>query len=578
MAGNLSGIKISQLDDPNRINDNDIVPFTNDDMGDKQTRKIKLSALRDQLQYANSYSTIQEGLSNTIPGQVFHVYIDERKLEVNSYTNNSGVAEPVKDAEGNVFKGPTGRLLGYLNSNVGFTVLGRVDSFNELRSIKPPYEGAVVELIGYNKGTTVGGGSFIGSLNYVADDSGTIAAGTDFHWRRLDVDSGISPEWFGYVSGSGVDVTDTLVKSITKAVELKRPVVFRDGSRMTLGTAGINIPVGVDISVANGGTAYFEITHNVELTGQFLVKSKNKISNLTFYYPNQTKDLTIKPIVKYGPLFLGAGFYSKFTNINIGNAYYGFKIGGNDEGSASYITMKDINGAPIYRGISLDRVLDIPRISDIHFNYNMFLNSEQDYATSLRQWIHETGEAFHFGRVDFADVQRIFAFGYNKGIFLRGERYTGSSDSIRFSGCDMDICVNPIYAQNFGGQLVIRNGKFTGNGNNLNGLTAPANGCFCYFQKVAPYGRVIIDSATFNNYDKDAIRTGNDTIVRNCKIYSYGLDTAQRAGIAIISDSDASLTVDGCYIDATGNQNRGIAGATTTGQLLIMGATQIVNY
>ncbi|QDB71226.1 tail fiber protein [Serratia phage Moabite] len=577
MADNFSGIKISQLDDPNRINDNDIIPFTNDDMGDKQTRKIKLSALRDQLNYDNAFLTVQEGLANTIPGQIFHVYVDDTQLEVYAYLNSNGAAEIVQDAQGNPFKGQTAKALDFIRGELGLTMIGHVSSFARLREIKPPFEGAIVELLGWNEGSTYGGGRFQGNLSTGADDNGIVAAGDGFHWRRINVDEGINPEWFGYVNGSGNDVSTTLKQAIAQAVNLKRPVVFRDGAQMSLAVAGIEIPVGVDLTVANGGRAYFEITHEIETTGQFLVKSKNRISGLVFNYPKQTKDINAKPIVRYGPIFVGAGFYSSFTGINVGNAYYGFKIGGNDEGSASYITMKDINGAPIYRGISLDRVLDIPRISDIHWNYNMYLNSDQDYAPSLKQWIHENGEAFHFGRVDFAEVQRIFAFGYSKGIFLRGERYAGSADSIRFTGCDMDICVNPIYAQNFSGQLVIRNGKFTGNGNNLNGLTAPANGCFNYFQRVSPYARVILDSVTMNNYDRDAIRTGNDTIISNSKIYSYGLDKQQRAAVAIITDSNASLTVDACYFDATGQQNRGITGISTTGQLLITNGTQILN-
>ncbi|UCR74726.1 putative exopolysaccharide biosynthesis protein [Serratia phage BUCT660] len=462
MADNFSGIKISQLDDPNRINDNDIIPFTNDDMGDKQTRKIKLSALRDQLNYANAFLTVQEGLANTIPGQIFHVYVDDTQLEVYAYLNNNGAAEIVQDAQGNPFKGQTAKALDFIRGELGLTMIGHVSSFARLREIKPPFEGAIVELLGWNEGSTYGGGRFQGKLSTGADDNGIVAAGDGFHWRRINVDEGINPEWFGYVNGSGNDVSTTLKQVIAQAVNLKRPVVFRDGAQMSLAVAGIEIPVGVDLTVANGGRAYFEITHEIETTGQFLVKSKNRISGLVFNYPKQTKDINAKPIVRYGPIFVGAGFYSSFTGINVGNAYYGFKIGGNDEGSASYITMKDINGAPIYRGISLDRVLDIPRISDIHWNYNMYLNSDQDYAQSLKQWIHENGEAFHFGRVDFAEVQRIFAFGYSKGIFLRGERYAGSADSIRFTGCDMDICVNPIYAQNFSGQLVIRNGKFFG--------------------------------------------------------------------------------------------------------------------
>lgn len=577
MAEYQGGIKISQLDDVNRINDNDIVPFTNNDMGDSQTRKIRLDSLRQHLNYSFAYNTNQEGLSNTIPGQIFHVFTDETKLEVNSYRNEAGVAVIIKDSDGIPYVGTTGNFLSYLKSPLGYSAIGKVNSFSKLRTLKPPYDGAVIELSGYEEGGVTGAGGFVGRIGVGADDTGIIAAGDGFYWERTDLSSGIGPHLFGYVSGSGKDVTNELNRSIFAAERLGRSVVFLSGFKMSINQAGIQIPKGVDLLVSHSGTAYFEITHEIETTSQFVLGSRNKISNLSFHYAKQTNDLNVKPIIRFGPLFSGAGYYSRLTNINIGNAYYGFKIGGTDEGSASYITMRDINGAPLYRGVSLDRCLDIPRISDIHFNYNLYLGTPDDYKTNLRQWMLDNGTAFHFGRVDFADVQRIFGFGYSKGILLQGERYTGSSDSIRFSGCDMDICVNPIYARNFGGQLVIRNGKYTGVGTPVNGLIAPETGCFNYFQRVVPAGRVILDTVTMNNYDKDAIRTGCDMVVTGSRIYAYGTDKQQRAAIAIITDSNANLVVDKTVIDATGDQNRGIAGIGTTGQLTISVATEINN-
>lgn len=578
MAEYQGGIKISQLDDVNRINDNDIVPFTNNDMGDSQTRKIRLDSLRDHLNYANAYTTTQEGLSNSIPGQIFHVYIDATKLDVNAYRNDSGQATLINDAEGNPVKGTTGNFLNYLRSPLGYTAIGRLDSFQALRTTKPPFDGAVIEVNGYLEGGTDGGGCFVGRIGSGVDDGGVIASGAGFFWERLDISNGISPHLFGYVSGSGKDGTLELTRALQVAERLGRPVVFPDGFKMSLNQPGIAIASKVDLLVSNFGTAYIEITHEVELTSQFILGGRNKISGLSFYYSKQTKDTNVKPVIKFGPLFSGAGYYSKLTNINIGNAYYGFKIGGNDEGSASYITLRDINGAPLYRGLSLDRCLDIPRISDIHWNYNIYLGTPEDYKQTLRQWIHDNGTGFHFGRVDFAEVQRIFAFGYNRGILLLGERYTGSSDSIRFTGCDMDICANPIWAQNFQGQLIFRNGKYTGNSTSVNGLVKPVNGCYNYFQRVSPAARVIIEDVTFNNYDKDAIRTGNDTVMTGCKIYAYGTDGQQRAGIAVISGSNASVTVDKCYINAVGTDNRGIAGSDSTGSLMIMGATVIENF
>jgi hypothetical protein len=78
--------------------------------------------------------------------------------------------------------------------------------------------------------------------------------------------------------------------------------------------------------------------------------------------------------VEYPPVFHGGAFESRFINLDMGNAYMAFRLGGamngRDLGSASRVVIDNIIGAPIYRGLSLEQVRDVPVIQNIRWNYN----------------------------------------------------------------------------------------------------------------------------------------------------------------------------------------------------------------
>lgn len=74
-----------------------------------------------------------------------------------------------------------------LAAEKGYSLIGTVESFAKLRTIKPDYAGQEIILKAYDKGSKWGGGKFTGYLVNKADDGGYVASsGAGFYWTRSD--------------------------------------------------------------------------------------------------------------------------------------------------------------------------------------------------------------------------------------------------------------------------------------------------------------------------------------------------------------------------------------------------------
>nr|DAE39448.1 MAG TPA: tailspike protein [Bacteriophage sp.] len=99
-----------------------------------------------------------------------------------------------------------------LNSPLGFTNIGRVQSFAALRTLVPPSAGARVLLSGYYDNSDIGGGEFIarsttGMSEVPNDDGGVIATvNSNWYWERVDTNNA-TVEDFGAISYTGDDTT-----------------------------------------------------------------------------------------------------------------------------------------------------------------------------------------------------------------------------------------------------------------------------------------------------------------------------------------------------------------------------------
>ena len=115
--------------------------------------------------------------------------------------------------------------------------------------------------------------------------------------------------------------------------------------------------------------------------------------------------------------------------------------------------IRDVQGQPLRRGITVDDIYDIGRIENVHFNPWWSMKPR------LFQWQQEHGEAFIFGRSDWQYVFNTFCFGYKVGNnFIKTPAGVCNGN---FLGIGADDCFTAIAVEHsapFG--LLISNGEF----------------------------------------------------------------------------------------------------------------------
>lgn len=368
-----------------------------------------------------------------------------------------------------------------------------------------------------------------------------------------------------------VDATQALIDAITSGspVEIPHDYILR------IESSGIPTIPGSRLFGQAGTTPRILIDHTDIRNPQFVLKGSNRFENLLFRYPNQRLRLAAgQEPIKYKPLFYGAGYFSEFINIDIGNAYYGFLLG-TKEISSSHVVINNVIGSPIFRGLSLDCCLDIPRVSDVHFNYNYLIGDGFSYDQTLKQWMYDHATAFHIGRCDFSTFFRLFSYGYHRGIYLRSERSTGSADNCRFISCDMDMSRHPIWFQNWQNKVSITDSKLVGNakGTDMGFSAGPAS---YNVIRNSENGLAVLDNLDVNGYTSHALVTQADTVVSNSRFGAYGF--AGKASAGIFVNSDVPLSVDTTTIDGgAGKKTTGIYSYLSTHFLNIGNGVEIAN-
>lgn len=126
---------------------------------------------------------------------------------------------------------------------------------------------------------------------------------------------------------------------------------------------------------------------------------------------------------------------------------------GIDASSNERALIRNIHGQPLYRGIFVDKIYDIGRIENVHFNPWWSLKPK------LFQWQMENGRAFVFRRTDWHYVLNTFCFGYSVGY-----EFGGSESGVcngNFLGIGADSChTSVLVEQSAPYGLLITNGEF----------------------------------------------------------------------------------------------------------------------
>lgn len=355
--------------------------------------------------------------------------------------------------------------------------------------------------------------------------------------------------------------------AIKEAAASGESVIFESGKTYDISQNDIPFAQRTEFNGPEGSYVNFNITNPVGAYGTFDLRASNELSggrynrfrNLRFRYPNQVTALneTITAPVVYPPIFHGGAFESRFECMDVGNAYYAFRLGGivnsADSGSSSRVVLDQIIGAPLYIGVSLTQVLDVPVIQNIRWNYNYVAGSTSpyNYDITLKQWMHDNAVAFRFGRIDWATITNLFAYGYCYTFFMQAWGFTGSADRLKFVGCTADHCVYPVYAQNFTNYLTFIACGFTGDRGSEFSRIAPN---IIYINDVGdPDAVVSFIGCTCNNFSGSVFRTNGTTLeFIGGKIWGFGYDSsASLIRNAIELTASATVKINGTKIYAS---------------------------
>ncbi len=123
-------------------------------------------------------------------------------------------------------------LRSQINASDGYSLIGEASSFGELRTIIPSINGVKIKLRGWNSGTVIGGGEFIGHIGNATDDGGVIAGGDGYHWSRCLPFDDLTIEHFGAILDGVTDCHDAIIR-------------MHNWSQNTNSSIGIRVPAGV---------------------------------------------------------------------------------------------------------------------------------------------------------------------------------------------------------------------------------------------------------------------------------------------------------------------------------------------
>ncbi|MCY0070244.1 hypothetical protein LCT09_20945 [Klebsiella pneumoniae] len=378
----------------------------------------------------------------------------------------------------------------------------------------------------------------------------------------------VTMEYFIATNLTPDDMFVTMNKAFAAACASGKTVLLRSDVTYQVSRNDFPVARGTNLIATGGSYATIEVLSPFGDYGLFDMSTENGLDGgrynifygLKFRYPNQVRiidgTVIVKP-VEYPPVFHGGAFESRFINLDMGNAYMAFRLGGamngRDLGTASRVVIDNIIGAPIYRGLSLEQVRDVPVIQNIRWNYNYLdgVTSPYAYDDTLKQWMHDNSWPYQFGRIDWATIKNLFSYGYLRGITTLSSRYTGSADRLKFIGCHFDHTVFPLYLQNFSSRIDFSLCHFVGDKDSKFSRIAPN---VCYINNVGDSSAVVgFDTCTFYNFTSTVLRTDGTRIeLRGGSISKFGFDSQAdrvRNGIELLSPT--TIKIVGTRIDAS---------------------------
>ncbi len=307
--------------------------------------------------------------------------------------------------------------------------------------------------------------------------------------------------------GNGKDNDAGAIQKAINSIEATGGTVYLPDGNYRL-TKGIKVPIGVQIlgetpttrakwrkisanskasSAEAGGSSFLSaenfsgswilVEHGkgkVNSDPTFELKGNSTIENIGFVYPDQAP--VTGNVNKYPPavaiITSGTDYYvrdgMRIAGLNLLNPYVGIAIMqyrdldnyflGQNEGlySTGRITVSDITGSPLYKGILVKGMLDTIDIQRVHFGYSNF----QETFANFR---HNNAIDFEIARADGNNMYDCSSLGALYGLKSTAA-FTGRASSIRASKLTIRstkplsfvtgmylISDSKIYMENYGG-------------------------------------------------------------------------------------------------------------------------------
>lgn len=182
----------------------------------------------------------------------------------------------------NILKYDPDQLQLRLSSPDGFKLIGQCDSFDELRSIVPEFEGQRILLKGWHSGSLLGGGEFIAKATSDLDDGGVVAGSGALKWVRSAFD--ITPEDFG-VTPSDTDTLYGLQGAVNAASKFGVRVIITEEMVYPISD---NIVVPSNVTMEWLKPSFITLTAKSTIGGVIAVLGtySNPVDNVRFINPH----------------------------------------------------------------------------------------------------------------------------------------------------------------------------------------------------------------------------------------------------------------------------------------------------
>ena len=240
---------------------------------------------------------------------------------------------------------------------------------------------------------------------------------------------------YGADANGNQDNTEIFQKLLNKTYELGGGIVYVPSGRYKV-TGTLKIPKGVTLrgdwkkpeegKQVTTGTILLAYTGRGgdEYSKPFIeMEPETGCMDLTVWYPEQNGNSISKysPTIRLGvDQYTGSYFGNEYTNVKnvtLLNSYIGILFHYQNGGASPVIN--GVYGTPLYKGIDMDRLVDVGRIENVNFSPNYWAGSGMANApqkgSSFEKYIYDNATGILMKRNDWSYTCYVNINGYNVG-------------------------------------------------------------------------------------------------------------------------------------------------------------------